>query len=52
MEFLDFAAFCGRKESNDLFNYAFITVWIRSNFWKPGLILDDDFSMYMMGGEL
>jgi hypothetical protein len=46
-----FSVFCGHKESNGLFHELFNRAWICGPIFD-GVTFDDDFSMFIMGGEL
>jgi hypothetical protein len=46
---MSFSVFCGRKESDGLFNWHFLNQWIHDQDYGT---MDDDFSMHCMGGEL
>jgi hypothetical protein len=54
-----FSAFCGRREADGMFNDAFVNAWVRdkafNSCYMEGVLaptLDDQFSLYLMGGEL
>jgi len=46
---MHFSTFCGTKEADELFNCRFLSLWVCDPTYGT---MNDDFSMYCMGGEL
>lgn len=44
-----FSSFCGHKDSDGLFNGALINMWVCDRAYGT---MNDDFAMFIMGGEL